>query len=236
MSSVTMRLVLQALGHVTADDPLRETFDDGGLADAGLADEHGIVLRAARQHLDDAADLLVAADHRIELAAAGELGEVAAVLFERLVGAFRILARHALIAAHLLERGHEAVARQPGGLEELADGPRVVQQREQQMLDADEVVLQAFRFLFGLVELLPETRGEIDFTARSRNLRQPIELAVEPLAKRGDVGAGLREDGSGEAVRLLEQRGEQMLGLQRLVSPPLRERLRRSAGPLGIFP
>ncbi len=78
-------LVLQALRHVAADDALRESFDDRRLADAGFADEHGIVLGAAREHLDDAADLFVAADHRIELAVARELGEVAAVAFERLI-------------------------------------------------------------------------------------------------------------------------------------------------------
>ena len=82
-------LVLQPFGHVLADDALRQPFDDGGLADAGLADEHRVVLGAARQHLDDAADLLVAADDRIELALARELGEVAAVALERLVGRSR---------------------------------------------------------------------------------------------------------------------------------------------------
>ena len=41
-------LVLQTLGHVLADDALGEAFDDGGLADAGLADEHRVVLGAAR--------------------------------------------------------------------------------------------------------------------------------------------------------------------------------------------
>ena len=86
-------LVLQPFGHVAADDALRQPFDDGGLADAGLADQHRIVLRAAREHLDDAADLLVAADHRIELALARQLGQVAAVALERLVGAFGILGR-----------------------------------------------------------------------------------------------------------------------------------------------
>ena len=63
-------LVAQALGHVAIDDAQRETFGDGGLADAGFADEHGIVLGAPRQHLDGAADFLVAADDRIELAVA----------------------------------------------------------------------------------------------------------------------------------------------------------------------
>ena len=80
-------LVLETLGHVLADDALGEAFDDRRLADARLADEHRIVLGAAREHLDDAADLLVAADDRIELALARELGEVAAVALERLVGA-----------------------------------------------------------------------------------------------------------------------------------------------------
>jgi hypothetical protein len=62
-------LVLQRLRHVAVDDAQRQPLDDGGLADAGLADQHGVVLGAARQHLDGAADLLVAADHRVELAA-----------------------------------------------------------------------------------------------------------------------------------------------------------------------
>ena len=64
-------LVLEALGHVAVDDAQRQALDDGGLADAGLADQHGVVLGAPRQHLDGAADLLVAADHRVELARRG---------------------------------------------------------------------------------------------------------------------------------------------------------------------
>ena len=64
-------LVLEALGHVALDDAAGQALDDGGLADARLADEHGVVLGAARQHLDDPADLLVAADDRVDLAGAG---------------------------------------------------------------------------------------------------------------------------------------------------------------------
>ena len=62
-------LVLERLGHVAARDALRDALDDRRLADAGLADEHRVVLGAAREHLHHAADLLVAADHRIDLAA-----------------------------------------------------------------------------------------------------------------------------------------------------------------------
>ena len=80
-------LVLQALGHVAAVDAARQSFDDRGLADAGLADEDRIVLRPARQHLDDTPDFLVPSDDRIEFLLVRHLGEVAAVALERLIGA-----------------------------------------------------------------------------------------------------------------------------------------------------
>ena len=47
-------LVLEPLGHVAAHDALGEALDDGGLADAGLADEHRVVLGPPAEHLDDA--------------------------------------------------------------------------------------------------------------------------------------------------------------------------------------
>ena len=39
----------------------------GGLADAGLADEHRVVLGPAAEHLDDPADLAVPPDDRVDL-------------------------------------------------------------------------------------------------------------------------------------------------------------------------
>ena len=103
--------VAQRLGHVARHDPLGEALDDGRLADARLADQHGVVLGAAGEHLDDAADLVVAADDRVELAALGLLGEVAAEALERLVAVLGILVGHAVRAAHLLDRLGELVAR-----------------------------------------------------------------------------------------------------------------------------
>ena len=95
-------LVAQALGHVALDDAAGEALGDRGLAHAGLTDEHRVVLRAPRQHLDDAPDLLVAADDRVELALARVLGEVAAEPLERLVLLLGVLARDPVAAAHLL--------------------------------------------------------------------------------------------------------------------------------------
>src|SRR5690625_2640316 len=80
-------LAAQGVGDVPFDDATCQPLDDGGLADARLADQHGVVLGAAREHLDHAADLGVAPDHRVQAALAGQLGEVDAVLLEALEGA-----------------------------------------------------------------------------------------------------------------------------------------------------
>ena len=71
MSSAMTRLFLRLSRHVALHDAQRQPFGDRRLADARLADEHGVVLRAPREHLDHAANFLVAADHRVELALAG---------------------------------------------------------------------------------------------------------------------------------------------------------------------
>ena len=75
-------LALERLGDVAVDDVGGEALDDRGLADAGLTDQHGVVLGAPRQHLHDPLDLLLATDDGIELLVARELGEVATELVE----------------------------------------------------------------------------------------------------------------------------------------------------------
>jgi hypothetical protein len=105
--------MFQALGHVATHNALCQALDDGGLADAGLADQHRIVLGAPRQHLDDPADLVVTADDGVELALLSKLGEIAAVALQRLIGRLGVLRCDALAAAHLLQRLHQPLAREP---------------------------------------------------------------------------------------------------------------------------
>src|SRR5262249_7706054 len=70
-------LVAQPLGDVAGHDELGKPPGDGGLADAGVAEQHRVVLGAAAEDLDDAFDLVGPADDRVELALAGQFGEVA---------------------------------------------------------------------------------------------------------------------------------------------------------------
>ena len=102
-------LVLQGFGHIAGNDALRKSFDDRRLADAGLADEHGIIFRAARKHLDHAADFFIASDDGIELALAGLLGEVARIFLQSLELGFGILVSNFLRAADDCERFQDCV-------------------------------------------------------------------------------------------------------------------------------
>ncbi len=70
--------VHEQLGDVPLDDPLGEPLDDRRLAHARLAQEHGVVLRAAAEDLHRPLDFLLAADHGIELPLPGQFGQVAA--------------------------------------------------------------------------------------------------------------------------------------------------------------
>ena len=82
-SSETSSLSLSDSGTSPWRHAQSQTFDDGGLAHAGFADEDRIVLGAAREDLDDAHDLVVAADDRIELVLASQLGQRTGVFVER---------------------------------------------------------------------------------------------------------------------------------------------------------
>ena len=111
----------------------------------GLADQHRVVLLAPGEHLDRRLDLLGAPDHRIELAFAGELGQVARILVEvRRVG--RRLDPALLGAAaddldHLLA---DRLRREPVAAQQVAgDAFVLLGEADQEMLRADIGVAEA---------------------------------------------------------------------------------------------
>jgi hypothetical protein len=134
--------VHQRLGDVLVDDPLREALDDRGLADARLADEDRVVLGAAGEDLDDAADLVVAADHRVELALAGLVGEVAAELLQRLEGVLGVLAGHAVPSAHLADGAGQRVVRGAGAAQRVAGAAGRLREGEEEVLRGDVLVAE----------------------------------------------------------------------------------------------
>ena len=102
-------LVLQPRGDLALGDALGNALGDGGLADAGLTDQAGVVLLAAAQDLDGAVDLAVAADDAVSLAVPGLLGQVLAVgLEEFAAGGTLLFAVFGLAVLGLALAGTEA--------------------------------------------------------------------------------------------------------------------------------
>ena len=134
-------LVVQRVGNVVADDLAGQALGDGGLAHAGLADEHRVVLGAPGQGLHHLADFLLPAHHRVQLANAGQLGEVHAVLFQGAVTLLGILVVNPVRTAQLLHGlvhhllVDAKIPEQPGRVTGILTGSG-----HQQVLHADELV------------------------------------------------------------------------------------------------
>ena len=206
-------LVVQALGHVAAHDALGQAFDDGRLADAGLADQHRVVLGAPGEHLDDAADLLVAADHRVELALAGGIGQVAAVLLQGLVGGFGVLAGHALAASDAGERLHDGRAVHPMLGQDLGGvaGGCLLHDGQQQVLGRDVLVVQPLGNGMSTGQDVAGLVREAQLRSLAGDAGEVGQAFTQRLGNGCRVLAGLLQHGRHHAIRLVDQ-GQQQVG------------------------
>ena len=206
--------VSEALGDVAGDDPLREALDDRGLADAGLADQHRVVLGAAGEDLDHAADLVVAADDRVELAVLGGLREVAAELLQRLVLVLGVLVGHAVRAADGLDRLEHGLVGRAAAVEDLRHLAGLGGgQREQDVLGRDVLVVELAGLALGEAQDVHQLAAGGGLLGARGDRRELVEQLLGLRADRAGAGAELAQDGTDDAVGLIDQRDEQVLGL-----------------------
>ena len=224
-------LVLQGLGDVAVGDAPGQPLDDGGLPDARLADEDGIVLRPPGQDLDDAPDLVLAADDRVELPLPGQGGEVAGVLLQGLELGLGLGIGDPLRAA---DRGQ--------GLEDgvLGDAPRpqdpagvvglVLEHGQEEVLGGDVLVLERRGLLLGPVHDAPQGLGH------DRALRPPETLGrrASSASRSARTAAGFAPILPRTALTTFSSRSrkleQKMLGTDLLVPQLPRLRLRVAEG------
>ena len=187
-------LVGEEARNVAVGNLLRQALDDGRLADAGLADEDGIVLGPAAEDLDDALEFLIAADQRIELVVHGGLGQVA-----------RKLGQQARFAVARASRRRSLLLVGPRQL--FADGEQLqsalvqylggeallfAQQSEQQVFRADVFVREPLGLFGGVSEhsLAFIRERQVD---RGRDLLADRGVALDLLADRFDRSMGAQK-------------------------------------------
>ena len=231
MSSATTLLVVQRLGHVAGDDALGEALDDRRLADARLADQHRVVLGAAREHLDHAADLVVAADHRVELALLGGLGEVAAVLLERLVLVLGVLVGDAVRAADLPATASRDLVARGAGVDLRVGGEREQQVLGRHVLVAHRARPRRRRACSSSISAGASAGAAVGVAADGR---QGVERLVRARGGPPRIGARAAQHRHDDAAVLLEQRGEQVLRVRLRGSARAGEPLRGCECLLGL--
>ena len=197
-------------------------FGDRRLADAGFADERRVVLGAARENLNDALDLVAAADDRIELVVARELREVAAVRVERRRLALALGRGRLTFGAEQRGRLHAHLGRIDAEVGQHARGDAftLADQAEQQMLGADVVVIELARLF----------EGELDHALGARRedhlLLDGLAAAADDrfdfLANLRQIDAERLEDFRGEALAFGDDAEQNVLGSDVVVPEPLR--------------
>ena len=199
----------QVLRHVRLHDPQGQPLGDRRLAHARLADEHGVVLGPPRQHLDHAADLGIAADHRIEFALGSPLREVDAVFLESLKLLLRILVRDPRLAAYGLQPRQQFLLADGRQLEDVLRLRGHLGQGEQEVVGGDELVLHLVRLGRRRLEDLDQFLVGLRLGAAG-DLGQVGEFGRDDPLQVSAVGPDLLQQRPHDPLTLAEQRVQEM--------------------------
>ena len=167
--------------------------------------------------LDGAPALVVAPDHRIELALPGALGQVDGEALQRLAGVLGRRVVDLLATAQLIHRLLHGALDGAGLAQGLGDGSLVVQQRQQEQFAADEPVSTLLGELVGDVEEPDSVVAEQYFAGVALDLGQRIELLAESRAQCIHLDAGAAEQVPGRTALLVQQRNGHVHGLDELM-------------------
>ena len=219
-------LALDAFRHLAIDNAQRQALDDRGLADARLADQHRVVLGAALQDLHHAPDLLVASDHRVELALLGALGEVDGVLLQGLALVLGAGVLHLLPAAQRLDGLVDAALRHTGLFQQPAELALVLQRREHEQLRGDVLVATLLRVFVGEIKEFRQVIGDVHLAAAAFHRGHAVQHLADLGAQGIGVHVGLGEQRTRGATILIQQRRQHVHRLDELVIAPDGQALR----------
>ena len=209
------RFVLESLGHVPPEDPLGQSLGDGGLSHARLADQDGIVFGFSGQDPDHVSDLLVPADHRIQLLLPGLGHQVEAVFVQSVVGLLRIVSRH----PSAFDRGQgfqEILLADAEILEEQREGGGgLFQERQEDVFHGNVFVPHGCCGLLRGCEHPVALRRHIDlvrFPPAAGHPGDVLQLVVQRPEKCVRIDAHFFQQRADQTAVLVQERVQQMFG------------------------
>ena len=165
--------------------------------------------------MDGTANLVGTADDRVELAGAGEVADVAAVLLQGLKLGLVLGRRHAVIAAQLLVDLLDALLGNAGVAQYAARFALVFGKRHQQMLGHHKAVAHLGGLLFGLLDDTNELVGKTHLLALARNLGRAVDGILCGARELGRVGTDALDNHGDVALTGAEQGRQQVDRLHR---------------------
>ena len=207
--------VAQGARYVAGHDSLSNALDDGRLADARLADKHGVVLGAAGQNLNSTTDLVGTADDRVELAGASQIADVATVLLQRLKLRLVLGRRHAVIAAQFLVDLLDALLGHAGATQHATRLTLVLGKCHQQMLGHHKAVAHLGGLFLGLLDHANELVGQAHLLTLARHLGRMVDGILCGACELSRVGTDALDDHGDIALAGTEQGRQQVDRLHR---------------------
>ena len=217
-------LIFQGLRNVPLRDALGESLRDRRLAHAGFADQDRVVLRAPRQHLDDAANLFLTADDRVQLPLPGEGREIPSVFLDGLKLRLGRCIGHTGRSPDLGKRLQDLFSRGAGSTEDpgrLRVG--LVGDGEEEMLGGQVLILEPLHLGPGHIQDLLQSRAEIGLGAV--HLGEAVERCLQVSGDAGRVCAQSQQERRHGPVLLFQEREQQVFGEDFLVLRLLGKRL-----------
>ena len=210
-------LRLQVLGHVAVDDPVCDTLGDGGLADTRLTHEDRVVLGTPREDLQHAADLLVTADHRVELARTGLFVEVDGILAQRIELLLGGLGIDRSPFAEGADRLKEFLLGGAAALEDVGSLPALGDKPQQQVLDRRIFVAEVPGKVHGTLDHL---RGVLrkELVAAAFDPRKGCDGTVGLVAQAADIHPDTPQEERSERIVLADKHAQNVERLDSLLS------------------
>ena len=233
-------LALQAVRHVAVDDAEGQPFGNRGLADAGFTNQDRVILGAAGQYLNSAADFLIPADDRIKLAVARRLGQVTGKFLERVIAVLGPCGIGAAALADPFDGGVQALRCSASFRQRIAcRGALCQRQCHQQSFHGDKAVPGLGGQLLGLIQHSGRVIVPLQLLrTRPANLGDFGQGDVGQLIHRPGVTTRRADQACRHALIILDQGFQQMLRCHALVAVADRDGLgglQEALGALGEF-
>ena len=155
-------LCFQVLRHIASHDSVCQAFGYGGFSYAWLTDQDWIVFRPAAQYLQHASDFVIPAYHGVQFSCFRLGVQVHGIFFQTPVRVLRALAIHFSAFSQFRYGGNQRFLRHSCVFQNVRRSAVDVQQRQQQILQRDELVsvlsAQLLRFVQGLVSFPAQIR------------------------------------------------------------------------------